>query len=91
MNRAVVSIDDSVSPPVYKLVVEGDDFDKVMSTYGVDFTRTKSNNTFEVLFHGNIQGSVFFVSLCGDFQVTQELERMEITLVFLKSQTCKFE
>ncbi|XP_075250352.1 DNA-directed RNA polymerase III subunit RPC1-like [Convolutriloba macropyga] len=48
VNRAVVSIDDSVSPPVYKLVVEGDDFDKVMSTYGVDFTRTKSNNTFEV-------------------------------------------
>ena len=48
MNRAVVSIDDSVNPPVYKLIVEGDDFDKVMSTYGVEFRRTKSNNTFEV-------------------------------------------
>ena len=48
MNRAVVSIDDSVSPPKYKLFVEGDDFDKVLSTYGVNPTRTKSNNTFEV-------------------------------------------
>ena len=50
VNRAVVSIDDSVSPPKYKLLVEGDNFDRVMSTYGVNFRQTKSNNTFEVSF-----------------------------------------
>ncbi|XP_028157566.1 DNA-directed RNA polymerase III subunit RPC1 isoform X5 [Ostrinia furnacalis] len=48
VSRAVIAADDTVSPVRYKLCVEGDGLRDVIATYGVDGTKTTSNNILEV-------------------------------------------
>ncbi|GBP32372.1 DNA-directed RNA polymerase III subunit RPC1 [Eumeta japonica] len=46
--RAVIACDDTATKTKYKLCVEGDGLRSVMATYGVDGTKTTSNNILEV-------------------------------------------
>ncbi|XP_013774384.1 DNA-directed RNA polymerase III subunit RPC1-like [Limulus polyphemus] len=48
VSRAVIHVDDSSSPVLYKLLVEGDGLRDVIATYGVKGTATSSNNICEV-------------------------------------------
>ncbi|XP_022818149.1 DNA-directed RNA polymerase III subunit RPC1 [Spodoptera litura] len=48
--RAVIACNDTDTVPTYKLCVEGDGLRDVIATYGVDGTKTTSNNILEV-FH----------------------------------------
>lgn len=48
ISRAVIAVDDVVSPPIYKLCIEGAGLRDVMATYGVVGSKTKSNNIWEV-------------------------------------------
>lgn len=48
VSRAVIAIDDSVFPNEFKLCVEGAGLGRVIATYGVIGTKTKSNNIWEV-------------------------------------------
>ncbi|CAG9789529.1 unnamed protein product [Diatraea saccharalis] len=48
VSRAVIALDDSTPTTRYKLCVEGDGLRDVMATYGVDGTKTTSNNILEV-------------------------------------------
>lgn len=48
ISRAVIAIDDTVQPNLYKLCVEGTGLREVMATYGVVGKKTKSNNIIEV-------------------------------------------
>lgn len=46
--RARITIDDAISPPQYKLFVEGDNMREVMGTYGIKWQSTRSNNVYEM-------------------------------------------
>lgn len=48
VSRAVIAVDDTVTPNRYKLCVEGVGLREVIATYGVVGTRTKSNDICEV-------------------------------------------
>ncbi|KPI92105.1 DNA-directed RNA polymerase III subunit RPC1 [Papilio xuthus] len=48
VSRAVIACDDTKSTNRYKLCVEGDGLRDVIATYGVDGTKTTSNNILEV-------------------------------------------
>ncbi len=48
VSRAVIAIDDTIFPNEFKLCVEGAGLGKVIATYGVIGTKTKSNNIWEV-------------------------------------------
>ncbi|XP_053613685.1 DNA-directed RNA polymerase III subunit RPC1 [Plodia interpunctella] len=48
VSRAVIACDDSSSQQRYKLCVEGDGLRDVIATYGVNGTKTTSNNILEV-------------------------------------------
>ncbi|KPJ17022.1 DNA-directed RNA polymerase III subunit RPC1 [Papilio machaon] len=48
VSRAVIACDDTKSANRYKLCVEGDGLRDVIATYGVDGTKTTSNNILEV-------------------------------------------
>ncbi|XP_055844641.1 DNA-directed RNA polymerase III subunit RPC1 [Episyrphus balteatus] len=48
ISRAVIAVDDTVSPHTYKLCIEGAGLRDVMATYGVVGSKTKSNNIWEV-------------------------------------------
>lgn len=48
VSRAVIACDDTASIVKYKLCVEGDGLRDVIATYGVDGTKTTSNNILEV-------------------------------------------
>lgn len=44
----VINTDDTRNPPMYSLVVEGNNMREVMATYGVKGSSTTSSNIFEV-------------------------------------------
>ncbi|CAG9763359.1 unnamed protein product [Ceutorhynchus assimilis] len=48
VNRAVIAREDKAGKSTYHLCVEGNNLREVMATYGVDGTRTISNNVIEV-------------------------------------------
>ncbi|KAL3274960.1 hypothetical protein HHI36_019736 [Cryptolaemus montrouzieri] len=48
VNRAVIAREDKGGEAKYSLCVEGDNLREVMATYGVDGTKTTSNNIIEV-------------------------------------------
>lgn len=48
VSRAVIAVDDTVTPNRYKLCVEGTGLREVIATYGVVGKRTKSNDICEV-------------------------------------------
>lgn len=48
INRAVIAREDKGGKTTYSLCVEGDNFREVMATYGVDGTKSTSNNIMEV-------------------------------------------
>lgn len=48
MSRAVIAVDDTVTPNKFKLCVEGTGLREVIATYGVVGTRTKINDICEV-------------------------------------------
>ncbi|XP_037787697.1 DNA-directed RNA polymerase III subunit RPC1-like [Penaeus monodon] len=48
VNRAVINQNDTSGISQYELLVEGDNLQEVIATYGVDGTRCTSNNTYEV-------------------------------------------
>lgn len=48
VNRAVIAKEEKGGETTYQLCVEGNNFREVMATYGIDGTKTVSNNVVEV-------------------------------------------
>lgn len=76
VNRAVINQNDTSGISQYELLVEGDNLQEVIATYGVDGTRCTSNNTYEVFTSLGIEAAR--ATIIKEITVTMETHGLSV-------------